>query len=349
MVLALGAVVIPRRALSVVEERHVTVLGSGSWGTALADHLARAGYRVRLWGRDRELVRVINERQENYRYFPGISLSSRVKGYTDLRSAITGSELIVFCVPSSQVQEMALAVKPHVSGYELVVSTSKGLDKDNLERMSVILKQVLGDQCKLAVLSGPSFALEVLQGKPTAVTCAAESIELAELAAKYFHFNNFRVYTSTDLRGVEYSGALKNVIAVAVGILDGLNVGLNARAALMTRGLAEIQRFVSALGGDRQTVVGLSGLGDLLLTATGELSRNRRVGVMLGEGRKLDDILKDLGQVAEGVHNAQLVYDLATRKGLQMPIVEEVYRVIKGEHRVSECVQVLLSRSRKSE
>lgn len=331
------------------ELRQVTVLGAGSWGTAIAEHLARAGFKVRLWGRNAEQIRLLNERQENARYFPNIKLSQRVKGYTDLKTAVRGSEIIVMGVPSHSVREVAQELKSHLTGFEIIVSTSKGLDDERLETMSQLMKRIIGPDVRLAVLSGPSFALEVIQGKPTLVTCAADNIEMAETAAKYFHFNNFRVYTSTDVLGVEYSGVLKNVIALAVGILDGLNVGLNARAALMTRGLAEIQRFVSEMEGDRLTVVGLSGLGDLLLTATGELSRNRRVGFLLGQGLELSEILRDLGQVAEGVRNAKIVLEIALQKGIQMPIVEEVNNVLSGRHRASESVQVLLARTRKKE
>lgn len=330
------------------ELRSVTVLGAGSWGTASADHLARAGYKVRLWGRDADQIRLINELGENRRYFPSIKLNQRVKGYTNLKSAVAGSELVVIAVPSHSVSSVLSELKSCLSGFEILLSLAKGLDAENLETISQLVSRVMGS-IRFAVLSGPSFALEVLQNRPTAVTCASSVMEVAELASKYFHFNNFRVYTSSDILGVEYSGVLKNVIALAVGILDGLSIGLNARAALITRGLAEIQRFVVDLGGERATVVGLSGLGDLLLTSTGDLSRNRRVGVLLGQGLRLDDILQSIGQVAEGVRNSRIVMDIAQQRGIQMPIVEEVNNVISGKHRAVESVQVLLARTKKRE
>lgn len=327
----------------------VAVLGAGSWGTALAEQLARAGNEVRLWDRNPELAAKIQDCRENSVYFPGITVNSGITATADLSIAIQDAEIAVVAVPSSAVRDVLTQLNPFLNSSTLIVIAAKGIERGTLLLMHSVAREVLGEEREVALLSGPSFALEVLQDMPTAVTIAAANISSANRAASFFHSGSFRVYTSQDLVGVEIGGATKNVIAIAVGAVDGVNIGLNARAALITRGLAEISRLALAMGGEPRTVMGLSGLGDLLLTATGDLSRNRRVGLGLAEGKKLEEILVGLGQVAEGVENAEQIVALAGIYSVNMPITEEVLCLLRGEHTVKESVARLLSRDPKSE
>jgi len=328
--------------------KRVAVLGAGSWGTALAHHLSRAGHDVALWGRDVEVLKAIHETKRNPRYLVETPLSSSLRTESDLAQVLKQSEVVVIAVPAEGVRGLAREVY-QTAVSSLVVSTSKGLEDSSLKRMSEVLAEELQGKSRIAVLSGPTFAIEVAQGKPTAVTAAASDAATAEEAAGIFHFDNLRVYSSTDLVGVELGGVVKNIIAIAAGLVDGLEAGANARAALITRGLFEMQGLVAALGGDPLTVAGLSGLGDLLLTATGDLSRNRRVGMQLAKGDPLEKILQDLGQVAEGVRSTEHVLQLAQQLRIKMPITEEVARILRGERTPQESVNALLSRTRGSE
>jgi glycerol-3-phosphate dehydrogenase (NAD(P)+) len=317
----------------------VTVLGSGSWGTALAIQLARAGHDVRLWARNADLAASLGETRQNATYLPGIPLPERVSPTADLGAACAGSEMVVFVCPSAGVRAMATAIREHVGQRPLVVSAAKGVEQDSMLTMSAVLDQVLGDRPgpSAAVLSGPSFAHEVAKGMPTAVTAAARDLEVAERVQRLFTGPTFRVYTSTDVIGVEIGGAVKNVIAVAAGVSDGLGFGTNARAALITRGLAEISRLANRLGADRLTLAGLSGLGDLVLTCTGDLSRNRTVGLRLGRGEQLSSIVAGMKEVAEGVRNTRSVRDLARSVEVEMPITEQMYLLLyenKPPHQV---------------
>ena len=326
----------------------VTVLGSGSWGTALAHHLRNAGHSVRLWGIDANALGLIENNQENPEFFPGVKLAAGIKGTLSLGDAISNANIIVSCLPSSAVREVAKKLRGSLKGDMLVVSCTKGLESKTNYRMSVVLSEELGTSCQIAALSGPSFAAEVVRGLPTAIVAAAEDLSVAEKVVDAFHYESFRVYTSTDLVGVELGGVLKNIIALAVGVLDGAEMGANARAALITRGLIEMQRLIVSLGGKAETVTGLSGLGDLLLTATGDLSRNRQVGLRLGRREKLEKILSELGQVAEAVTAAQLALALAKEKKVTVPIIEEVNKVLQGGS-VSDSLSALFSRAPKSE
>ena len=329
--------------------KKITVLGAGSWGTALAHHLRRSGNYVCLWGRDKEVLDKISSDQENPKYFNDLKLAKGIVTEADLLKAVTKAAIIVIAVPSSAVRKVIEVAKTQIREDVVLVSTSKGLEPVTLDRMSEVLAEVLGESSKISILSGPSFSLEVIKGLPTAVTIAAKDLEVAKEAASSFHKDYFRVYTSDDLVGVELGGVVKNVIALAAGILDGMKMGQNARAALITRGAVEIQRLVSALGGKPSTVYGLSGLGDLVLTATGDLSRNRRVGLMLGEGKKLDQILSSLGQVAEAVKTTRSLLEIATKNNVEMPIVSEVDKILSGERSPKESVEMLFSRVAKSE
>jgi glycerol-3-phosphate dehydrogenase (NAD(P)+) len=308
----------------------VTVLGSGSWGTALAIQLARAGHDVHLWARNAELAASIADTRQNGTYLPGIPLPEKVRPTADLGTACAGSEMLVFVCPSAGVRAMATAIRNHVEPRPLVVSAAKGVEQESMLTMSAVLDDVLGDRPgpPAAVLSGPSFAHEVAKGMPTAVTAAARDLEVAERVQRVFNGPTFRVYTSTDVIGVEIGGAVKNVIAVAAGVSDGLGFGTNARAALITRGLAEISRLATRLGADRLTLAGLSGLGDLVLTCTGDLSRNRTVGLRLGRGEQLSSIVAGMKEVAEGVRNTRSVRDLARSVEVEMPITEQMYLLL---------------------
>jgi len=304
----------------------VSVLGAGSWGTALAVHLARLGHHVKLWGRRGVARAPIG--------------SGQVGGETDPLSAITvtgdlaatcaNAEALVVACPSHALRELASAMLPLVESQPLVVSTAKGIELGTHLTMSEVLVEALGPRHaeRVGVLSGPSFAKEVAQGMPTAVTAAAAQLHVAEAIQSLFNGPTFRVYTSTDLVGVQIGGAVKNVVALAAGVSDGMGFGSNTRAALVTRGLAEISRLAVALGADGQTLAGLAGLGDLVLTCTGDLSRNRTVGLRLGRGERLADIVASMQEVAEGVHNTRSVRELALKARVEMPIAEQMYLVV---------------------
>lgn len=326
----------------------IAVLGAGSWGTAQAHHLRRSGHDVTLWGRDPEVLEAV-QGGRNPRFFGDEPLAEGLKGELDLERAVAGKAALVVAVPSTAVRSVARAARAAVPQETLVISTTKGLEGGSHLRMSEVLAEELGRLERLAVLSGPSFALEVLRGLPTAVTAAGPTPAAARRASQLYHHGTMRVYTSTDVVGVELGGVLKNVIALAAGVTDGFGMGHNARAALLTRGLSEMRRLVVALGGQASTVTGLSGLGDLLLTATGDLSRNRRVGLRLGRGERLPEILADLGQVAEGVLTARNGLELARLHEVEVPIIEEIHHIVEGRHTVEEAVRRLLARAPKSE
>ncbi|NPB08752.1 MAG: NAD(P)-dependent glycerol-3-phosphate dehydrogenase [Thermodesulfobacteria bacterium] len=326
----------------------IAVIGAGSWGTALANLLAKKGERVHLLARRPEVVEAINRRHENPFYLPKIELSPKLEATLEAPEALEGAEIVVLAVPSHALRETVRSLRPHLGPPKPLVSTIKGLEEETLLTMSQLLEEELPG-FPVVVLSGPSFAEEVAQERPTAVTVAGYRREIAESVQHLFSTGYFRAYLSLDVLGVELAGALKNVIAIAVGISDGLGLGLNARAALITRGLAEISRLGVRLGANPLTFSGLAGLGDLVLTCTGALSRNRTVGLRLGRGEKLKDILRDIRQVAEGVRTTVSARELARRHGVEMPITEAVYRVLYHEESPLEMAQSLLSRKLKEE
>src|SRR5262245_2112689 len=329
----------------------VTILGAGSWGTALAVHLARLGRDVRLWARNGGLGRVREAKRENAVSLPGVPLPPALHATSDLREAVADSAMVVFVSPSSTVRGLAEAVRPHLDANAVLVTAAKGVEQDTRLTMSAVLDDVLGDhhRARVAALSGPSFAREVGHGVPTAVTAAARDVAIAEAVQHTFNGQTLRVYTSTDVIGVEIGGAVKNVIAVAAGVSDGLGFGHNSRAALITRGLAEITRLAVCLGGDRQTLAGLSGLGDLVLTCTGDLSRNRTVGLRLGRGERLSDIVASMTEVAEGVRNTRSVRDLARSVSVEMPITEQMYLLLYEDKSPRQVVIDLMTRGLKRE
>jgi glycerol-3-phosphate dehydrogenase (NAD(P)+) len=303
---------------------------------------------VRLWVRDPELAHAIERTGENRRYLPGVSLEG-VAATADLEEALDGARLVVSAVPSHVVRAVMRTAAARVDPEAIVVSASKGIEERTLKRMTEVLADVLGGERRLAALSGPSFAAEVGRDAPTAVTLAAHDPVVAESAREAFFAPRFRVYTSEDVVGVELGGAVKNVVAIATGIADGLDYGHNARAALITRGLAEISRLGIALGGQRLTFMGLAGLGDLVLTCTGDLSRNRTVGLRLARGEALESILAGMGQVAEGVRSTRSVRDLAARIGVELPIVEQVYEMLYHAKSPQVVVEELMTRESKPE
>jgi len=328
-----------------------TVLGAGSWGTALSSVLASKGYPVTLWGRDQAVVDAVVTRHENPRYLPGIELPPSLGATTSLGRALEGAELLVLAVPSFAVRSVAIEAKHLVHAGVPIVSAAKGIESETLMTMNEVLEDVLPVAMHpyLTFLGGPSFAKEVARQMPTAVTVAGRWDRVAKAVQDAFHTRVFRPYTSNDIVGCEIGGVVKNVIAIAAGISDGLGFGANTRAALITRGLAEIARLAVRKGANPMTLSGLAGLGDLVLTCSSELSRNRTVGFGLGRGRTLDEIQKDLGQVAEGVRNAKTVRELSHRLHVEMPITEVVYRVLYQDMPAKQAVIDLMTREPKAE
>jgi glycerol-3-phosphate dehydrogenase (NAD(P)+) len=327
----------------------VAVVGGGAWGTALADLLARKGDSVTLWAREPEVIEGINRRHVNEMFLPGAALAPSLRADADLSAALRGAETVVSAAPSHAVRsvmQQAAAVIAHTR--PLVVSASKGLDPDRLERPSCVLAEVLPG-VPVAVLSGPSFAWEVFQRQPTAVVAAASDHDVAQRAQRVFSTSYFRVYSHTDVVGVELAGALKNVIALAAGILEGLGLGFNTRAALITRGLAEITRLGVTLGAQPMTFAGLAGMGDLILTATGALSRNRTLGVALGQGQTLEQALAGKAAVVEGVNTTRTAVALGERHGVELPIAREVSNVLFKHKPPRQAVSDLMERELKAE
>jgi glycerol-3-phosphate dehydrogenase (NAD(P)+) len=327
------------------------VIGAGSWGTALAKVLADKGHAVTLWGRDAAQLAELDARRENAKYLPGAKLPPSLTTTPDLAAAVRDKPFVVSVVPSHTVREVLGHAGQAMRPDAIVISASKGIENESLATMDEVLKEVLPGKLgtRLAFLSGPSFAKEVGHGLPTAVVMAARDRQVAEPAAQLFHAERFRVYTSDDVAGVELGGALKNVIAIASGVADGLGLGYNARAALITRGLAEITRLAVRRAANPMTLAGLAGLGDLVLTCTGDLSRNRSVGMGLGQGKTLRQVLAGMSQVAEGVKTTKSARDLADRLGVEMPITQAMYRLLYEDVAAAEAVLGLLGRAPKHE
>ncbi|HEX2880237.1 MAG TPA: NAD(P)H-dependent glycerol-3-phosphate dehydrogenase [Polyangiaceae bacterium] len=323
----------------------VAILGAGAWGTALAMHCQRAGHAVRLWGHPPAQILALQRDRENP-LLPGFQLPAEIAVHSELEPALRGAELVLVVVPSHVLRELLVRAKPYWPAACPIVSATKGIEDDSLMLMDEVIEDVLGASCRerTLVLSGPSFAREVAASLPTNLVLAAQQVPLAEQLQKVLATDRLRVYTSTDVQGVQVGGALKNVIAIAVGAADGLGLGHNARAGLITRGLNEIGRLAQAKGGDPHTVSGLAGLGDLVLTCTGDLSRNRTVGFELGRGARLQDVLAQLGHVAEGVVTAKSTHALAQRLQVELPISEQVYQVLFENKPPAAAVRDLLQR-----
>lgn len=327
----------------------VAVIGGGAWGTALADLLARKGEQVTLWAREREVVESVNDRHVNEMFLPGATLAPSLRAEQELAAALREAETVVSVAPSHAVRSVMQEAGAALSKNALVISASKGLDPERLERPSCVLADVLPGGTPVVVLSGPSFALEVFQRQPTAVVAAATDHSLAQRAQRVFSTSYFRVYSHTDVVGVELAGALKNVIALAAGILEGLGLGFNTRAALITRGLAEITRLGVTLGAQPMTFAGLAGMGDLILTATGALSRNRTLGVALGQGKTLEQALAGKPAVVEGVNTTRTAVALGERHGVELPIAREVANVLFKNKPPRQAISDLMERELKAE
>jgi len=324
------------------------VVGAGAWGTALADLLTRNGHEVRLWAYERDVVESINRKHENVRFLRGHALAPALVASGDLAETVDGAELVTVATPSHVLRPIVKGARPSVQASAPIVIATKGIERETLSLMTEVAEQEIPGATVVA-LSGPSFASEVVRCQPTAVVVASAENEAATVAQRAFSSPYFRAYTHTDVIGVELGGALKNVMAVATGIAEGLGLGFNARAALVTRGLAEMTRLGVALGAEQSTFAGLAGLGDLVLTCTGSLSRNRAVGVELGKGRKLEEILKDRETVAEGVVTAQSARELAAREGVEMPIVDTVNRVLFEGQPARSAIAALMTRELRAE
>ena len=327
----------------------VTVLGAGSWGTALAVHLGRLGHDVRLWARDRALVADMTARRANAVYLPDIVLPESVSIAETLAGALDGAAIVVSAIPSHGCRAVIREAAPHAAPGAVFVSATKGFEGDTLLRMSEVIAQETGGSHAVVVLSGPSFALEVARQFPTAILAASSDTAAIALVQSEFRGPYFRLYGSDDVVGVEMGGAMKNTIAIAAGVVEGLGLGHNALAALITRGLAELTRLACAAGGRRDTLAGLSGLGDLVLTCTGSLSRNRHVGIELARGRQLSDILAGMKMVAEGVRTTNAALALGARYGVELPIAMQMADVLAGRVDVRTALDALMLRRQRAE
>jgi glycerol-3-phosphate dehydrogenase (NAD(P)+) len=331
--------------------REIGIVGAGAWGTALAKTLADKGEQVTLWCHGDACYRDITERRENRIYLAGVTLPQNITATQSLALAVARKQLVICAVPSHAVREVFSEVGNLIGAETLLLCGTKGLEEFRLLTMSELFGEIFGDSFKvrMAFLSGPTFAIEVARGLPAAVTVAAKAEALARTIQDCISAPHLRVYTSTDIIGVQMGGVVKNVIAIAAGISDGLGLGQNARAALITRGLAEMTRLATRMGADPMTLAGLPGLGDLVLTCAGDLSRNRNVGLQIAGGKSLREITGSTPSVAEGIRNARSLYSLAQRLGVDMPIVEQMFAVLYGGKKPSEAVRDLMQRSLKPE
>jgi glycerol-3-phosphate dehydrogenase (NAD(P)+) len=329
----------------------IAIIGAGAWGTALSIVLGRKQrHQVRLWAYEKEVCESIQKDRVNLLFLPGHSVPEWVSASGSLPEVLDGAEIVVSAVPSQHCRKLFKEMSDYLSAGMLIVSATKGLEQQTLLRMTQVVAESAKTRFRLGALSGPTFAAEVARGDPTAITIASKDSDLAVIVQREFSDPTFRVYTNDDVVGVELGGALKNIIAIAAGVCDGLGLGYNSIAALITRGLAEMTRLVVACGGRAETMSGLAGLGDLVLTCTGALSRNRTVGVELGRGRQLPEIIAAMhGMVAEGVFTAGAAMQLANTRGIEMPITEQIYAVLNEGKSPREAIHELMTRSSKSE
>ena len=331
------------------DSKSIAVLGAGSWGTALAIHLAKSGISVTLWGNEVEHVEQLILERENHQFLPGVKFPDNLLLNSDLTEVLASSSLLLLVIPSYAFRSFLSGASELIKDSHSIIWASKGLE----ENTGKLLHQVISEevpQCKnLAVISGPTFAKEVANDLPTAITVASLSESFAETVSEYLHSGSFRAYTSDDVIGVELGGALKNVLAIAAGIADGLGYGANTRAALITRGLSEIMRLGEVMGGRRETFMGLAGIGDLVLTCTDDQSRNRQMGLMLAQGKEHDEIRKEIGQEVEGVRTAKEAKRLIDLHDIELPIIEQVYRILYEDVPAKQAVKELLGRKSTSE
>lgn len=328
----------------------IAVLGAGSYGTALAFCFARNGHEVIMWGRDKQQVADMQAKRENAKYLPGATFPESLHVTDDLQHAVTNSDLHLVVVPSHVFADLLTQIKPMLPEQTKLCWATKGLDPQTGRLLQEVAKDILGTSPAMAVLSGPTFAKEMVAGLPTAISCSSENESFAkELCALLHCERKFRVYSNNDFIAVQLGGAVKNVIAIGAGMADGIGFGANARTALITRGLAEMMRLASALGADPQSLMGMAGLGDLVLTCTDNQSRNRRFGLALGQGQSVDEAMDQIGQVVEGYRNTKEVFMLAQRNQVEMPITEQIYQVLYQNKPAQEAAVALLARDPKSE
>ena len=323
----------------------IAVLGAGSWGTALAMLLAENKHNVKLWSHNADHASTMQQARENSRYLAGLTFPKTLTLSADLEKTFQDVKDILIVVPSHAFRQTLESIKPYITTSHRIAWATKGLEANSYKLLHQVAREVLGEKISLAVISGPTFAKEVAQGLPGAVTVASDDKTMALDWAHLFHNNHFRAYTSNDIIGVEIGGACKNVIAIAAGIADGMGFGANARAALIARALSEITRLGSSLGAQSETFTGLTGLGDLVLTCTDDQSRNRRTGIALGKGKNLDNVIKEIGQVVEGVSTAKEVVALASKQNIDMPITEQVYNVLYNNSSPQDAVDALFNRA----
>ena len=331
--------------------KHIAIIGAGSYGTALALVAARSHHRVHLWAHDPEVAKLLESTRENQVYLPGFALPENIAPTHDLHEALCEAELVITAIPSHVCREVYTNMLPHLRAEMIFVSATKGIEIHTQMRMEEVVRDVLQTTFapRYVALSGPSFALEVAQDQPSAIVAASSDMEAAKAVQAALSSSRFRVYTNTDVIGVEIGGAVKNVMAIATGVVNGLGLGYNSVTALITRGLAEMTRLAVRLGGRGDTLAGLAGMGDLVLTCLGNLSRNRQVGVALGQGRTLEQIISETRQVAEGVKTAQATHELSQRIGVELPITEGVYKMLYEGKTPQQLLQELMERPLKGE
>lgn len=335
--------------MNVKQQSKIAVLGAGSWGTALSILLSRNGLQVRLWGHEKAHINLLQRDRENKTFLPGFKLSPSIVPIAILEEALNDVDDVLIVVPSHAFHSILITLAPILPAYSGISWATKGFDPKHNLLLHQVAMEVLGSHRNFAAISGPTFAQEVARGLPTAVTVAATNQDYAKHVAKYLHSGYFRAYTSNDIVGVQVGGAAKNVLAIAAGISDGLGFGANTRAALITRGLAELTRLGVALGGNPRTFMGLAGLGDLALTCTDNQSRNRRLGMLLAQGLNIKQACREIGQEVEGVNTTKAVFHKANELGIEMPISEQVYRILYTNRSPIDAVQSLLERDTKRE
>ena len=326
----------------------IAVIGAGSFGTSLAMTLISKGHEVSIWGRKKSQMALMRDTLENPHYLPGIKLPKELRIVDEMSDAINGAEIVLFSVPAQQFRTVFEDAKTHMTGDEVIVNVAKGIEKGTLLRLSEVAKEIM-PSVKYVTLSGPSHAEEVAKALPTTVAVASEDEELAKFIQEVFNTDRFRVYTNDDIAGVELGGSLKNIIALGAGISDGMGFGDNAKAAMMTRGITEMCRLGMAMGAKPETFSGLTGLGDLIVTCTSMHSRNRRCGIMIGEGKTVEEAKELIGMVVEGLSTAEAAGALATKFGIEMPITECICLMIEGKINAMEAVEILMGRKTKNE
>jgi len=329
--------------------KEIAIIGAGSWGTALAVVAARAGHAVRLWSRNPAVVSSINERRVNSRYLSSASIPSGVVATDDLEAALHGAPMVLIAVPSHAARETLNAIAPLLAENAIIVSVTKGIEIETTKRISEIVKEVVGSEHPFVSLSGPSFAKEVVDGHPTAIVAASKDSAAARAVQNDLSFENLRIYTNADVVGTELGGSVKNVMAIAAGMTAGLGFGANSVAALITRGLAEITRIGVAMGAQPATFAGLSGMGDLVLTCSGDASRNRRVGMALGQGKTMAEILGEMRMVAEGVKTTKVAHELAAKLGVPAPITDVMHAVVHEGIPARSAIPQLMTRALRAE